>query len=74
MLNDPIVEEVRAVRDVHAKQFRYDLKAIVADLKKQQRLSGHRLASDSELFSPLAKYNTCAGYLVHPSDFFGILS
>jgi|CXWL01.1.fsa_nt_gi hypothetical protein len=50
MLNDPIVEEVR---DAHAKQFKYNLKAIAADLKKQQRLSGHRLVSDSESFSPL---------------------
>lgn len=39
MWNDPIVEEVRKVRDEHAKKFDYDLKAIAADLKKQQESS-----------------------------------
>ena len=37
MWNDPIVEEVRNVRNEHAKKFNYDLGAIVADLKKQQK-------------------------------------
>jgi len=37
MWNDPIVEEVRKVRNEHAKKFNYDLEAIVADLKKQQK-------------------------------------
>jgi hypothetical protein len=39
MWNDPIVEQVRKVRDEHAKKFNYDLKAIVADLQKQQKAS-----------------------------------
>lgn len=37
MWNDPIVEEVRNVRNEHAKKFNYDLNAIAADLKKQQK-------------------------------------
>ena len=37
MWNDPIVEEVRKVRNDHAEKFNYDLSAIVADLKKQQK-------------------------------------
>jgi hypothetical protein len=36
MLEDPIVEEARKVRNAHAKKFNYDLKAIAEDLKKQQ--------------------------------------
>lgn len=39
MWTDPIVEEVRKVRDAHARKFNYDLQAIVADLRKQQRAS-----------------------------------
>ena len=31
MWNDPIVEEVRNVRNEHAKKFNYDLNAIAAD-------------------------------------------
>jgi hypothetical protein len=33
---DPIVEEVRAIRDAYAKRFNYDIKRIVADLIKKQ--------------------------------------
>lgn len=38
--DDPIVAEIRAIREAHAKQFNYDLRAIVADLKRQERESG----------------------------------
>jgi hypothetical protein len=36
MLNDEIVDEVRAIRDAHAAKFGYDLRAIYADLKKSE--------------------------------------
>lgn len=42
MWNDPIVEEVRRVRQAHAKKFNYDIKAIVEDLRKQQSQSGKK--------------------------------
>jgi len=41
MRNDPIVEEVRHARDRHAARFNYDLKAIAADLRKQEK-KAHR--------------------------------
>jgi hypothetical protein len=34
MLNDEIIDEVRAIRDAHAAKFGYDLRAIYADLKR----------------------------------------
>jgi hypothetical protein len=37
---DPIVEEVRKVRDAYAKRFNYDLDAIYRDLKEKERRSG----------------------------------
>jgi hypothetical protein len=37
MWDDPIVAEVRKVRKEHAEKFNYDLRAIAADLKKQQK-------------------------------------
>lgn len=43
MWNDPIVEEVRRVRDEHAKKFNYDLRAIAEDLKKQQVETGRQV-------------------------------
>ncbi len=36
---DPIVEEVRKVRDAYAKRFNYDLDAIYRDLKAKERRS-----------------------------------
>ncbi len=45
MWNDPIVEEVREVRNAHAKKFKYNLKAIVADLRKQQKMGKHKIVS-----------------------------
>jgi hypothetical protein len=40
---DPIVDEVRKVRDAYAKQFNYDLDAIFQDLKAKERRSGRRV-------------------------------
>ncbi len=39
-MNDPIVDEVRRIRDAHAAKFNYDLDAIFADIKEQERKSG----------------------------------
>ena len=40
MWEDPIVEEVRKVREAHAAKFNYDLQAIYQDLKAQEKQSG----------------------------------
>jgi hypothetical protein len=45
MKPDPIVEEVRKVRQGHAAKFNYDLSAICADLKKKEKASGHPVIS-----------------------------
>jgi len=38
-MNDPIVDEVRRIRDAHAARFNYDLDAIFQDIKEQERRS-----------------------------------
>lgn len=43
MLPDEIVEEIHRIRDEYAKSFNYDLKAIFADLQKQQAESGREV-------------------------------
>ena len=53
---DPIIAELRAVRDKHAARFNYDVKAIFKDLQDRQKASGRtyvsypakRLAPESE--------------------------
>jgi hypothetical protein len=39
-MNDPIVDEVRRVRDAHAAMFNYDLDAIFQDIKEEEKKSG----------------------------------
>jgi hypothetical protein len=45
MFEDPIVEEVRRVRQEYARRFNYDLLAIAADLRKQEQEHPERLVS-----------------------------
>lgn len=45
MPHDPIVDEVRAIRDAYARRFAYDLDAIVADLQRRDRESGVKTVS-----------------------------
>ena len=45
MWKDPIVEEVRKVRQDHAAKFSYDLKAIYDDLKATEKLGNRRVVS-----------------------------
>ena len=42
MKEDPIVAEVRRIRQEHAARFGYDLDLIVADLKAQEQASGRQ--------------------------------
>ena len=45
MWKDPIVEEIRKIRDAHARKFNYDLQAIFEELKKQEEASGRQFVS-----------------------------
>lgn len=45
MWTDPIVEEVRRVRQAHAAKFNYDLNAIYADIKAREAASGRKYVS-----------------------------
>jgi uncharacterized protein (UPF0335 family) len=45
MPKDPIVDEVRRVREEEAGKHGFDVKAILADSKKRQRRSRHKVVS-----------------------------
>ena len=45
MSKDPIVEEVRAIRDIYAKQFNYDTEAIYRDIKNQETKTDRKFIS-----------------------------
>lgn len=44
-MNNPIIDEVRQIRDEHARKFNYDLAAICADLREHQKTCGHPIVS-----------------------------
>ena len=58
MWQDPIVEEVRQLREAYAEEFDYDLWAIHRDLKAQEEASGRKVVS----FPPKRRRN------VEPTD------
>jgi hypothetical protein len=39
-MTDPIVDEVRRIRDAYAARFSYDLDAIIQDIKEREKKSG----------------------------------
>ncbi|RJP23573.1 MAG: hypothetical protein C4527_20000 [Candidatus Omnitrophota bacterium] len=45
MFQDPMVEEIRAARENHARKFHYNLKLIVEDLRKRQQQAGRKTVS-----------------------------
>ena len=45
MWKDPIIDEIRKIREAHAARFKYDLQAIYLDLKKQEKKSGKTFVS-----------------------------
>ncbi len=45
MTKDPIIDEIRRHRQEIAKQFDYDLRAIIADARKRQKMGGKKVVS-----------------------------
>lgn len=45
MQRDPIVEEVRRVREAQAAKYNYDVKAILDAARKRQQRSGTKVVS-----------------------------
>jgi len=44
---DPVVDEVRSIRDAYAKQFNYDLAAMARDLREKEAQGGRTLLGPS---------------------------
>jgi len=44
-MEDPIIAEIRKIRDEHAAKFNFDLHAICEDLRKKEKSCGHPLVS-----------------------------
>ena len=46
--SDPIVDEVRRVREAYAARFNYDLQAMYRDLKEKEQRSGRKIVRVGE--------------------------
>jgi hypothetical protein len=44
-VNDPIIDEIRKVREAHASQFNYDLDAIFRDIKEREKQSRRKFVA-----------------------------
>ena len=67
MREDPIVAEIRKLRDAYASKFNYDLAAICRDLRKQHVASGKPMVRRNPVrLSGNAKANGC--HLTEQSD------
>ena len=51
---DPIVEEIRKIRQEHAACFNYDVRAIGEDLRKRQQEGNHEVVSFPPCRLPIA--------------------
>lgn len=45
MWEDPIVAEIRKIRNEHAAKFNYDIAAICEDIRRQEKESGRQYVS-----------------------------
>ncbi|MBF0099093.1 MAG: hypothetical protein HQM04_18955 [Magnetococcales bacterium] len=67
MWEDPIVEEIRKVREEHAARFNYDLDAIYQDLKRMQEESGREYVDFSRNPDRVTLHAPCSDSVVHPT-------
>lgn len=58
-MRDPIVEEIRRVRDEHARRFDYDVDSIFADIRKREKARGLPLLTLS--LRPVGRAGRTAG-------------
>ena len=45
MYQDAIIEEIHRIREEYSRSFNHDLKALSADLQKQQAVSGRKVVN-----------------------------
>ena len=57
MYQDEIVEEIHRIREEYSRSFNHDLKAIFADLQKQQGESGREVVDFSRQRSLTTRWN-----------------
>lgn len=67
MHKDPIVEEVRRIREAHAAKFGFNVRAIMEDARKRQASSGHRVVNLETKAKPRKSHRSRAASLAKKS-------
>ena len=62
MWQDPIIKEIRELRNQYAAQFNYDLDAIFEDIKKRQEKLKRNRVSNSRYPSVIRASQICEGF------------
>jgi hypothetical protein len=57
MYQDEIVEEIHRIREEYSRSFNHDLRAIFADLQKQQAESKRKFVDRSHQSSPTSRWS-----------------
>ena len=57
MFKDEILEEIHRIREEYSRSFNHDLKAIFADLQKQQAESGRAVVTLSRKPGPTTRWS-----------------
>jgi hypothetical protein len=65
MYQDTIVEEIHRIREEYSRSFNHNLKALFADLQKQQAESGRKVVNLSQKRSLTTRWS---GRLREPSE------
>jgi len=60
MINDPIVNEIRQIRQAYAAGFNNDLHAICEDLRRQERESGREFRTPTRRAEEPARHESSA--------------
>ncbi|MGB3508869.1 MAG: hypothetical protein WBA93_06440, partial [Microcoleaceae cyanobacterium] len=69
MYQDEIVEEIHRIRQEYSCSFNHDLKAIFADLQKQQAESGNKVVNLSRKFGIIKLWNNKKLMIAQPQDY-----
>ncbi|MGO8746797.1 MAG: hypothetical protein ACLQNE_12475 [Thermoguttaceae bacterium] len=66
MEDDPIITEIRMIREEHARRFNHDVRAMGEDLRKRQFAGGRKVVSFAKGYLEVIQEPACVNAPSHP--------
>ncbi|MGA2034869.1 MAG: hypothetical protein ABSG68_21675 [Thermoguttaceae bacterium] len=66
MEDDPIIAEIRKIREEHAKRFNFDVRAMGEDLRRRQFKGGRKVVSFAKGYMEVIQERACEDPSAHP--------